>query len=128
MKKPILAILALILASLACTMHAAQVASTALPVSKVIDTGTPQPATKEATVTAVASASIELETAQVTAIEALHVRVRPGEQSPLAKPGYLYHGQTVTILDCRDGWAQIRWESGRAWVNADYLSDNMCKE
>jgi hypothetical protein len=66
----------------------------------------------------------EKETAEVTAYQSLHVRTQP-----LGKViDYLYHGDTVTILDCRDGWAQIRWETGRAWVNADYLSDNMCKE
>lgn len=65
---------------------------------------------------------------RVTAIRALNVRVRPSEQSPAYREG-LYHGSTVTLTGkCSEGWAQIEWLNGTAWVNADYLSDNKCKE
>ena len=66
-----------------------------------------------------------LVTAEVTAIEALCVRNEPMG----LRIGYLYHADAVTLTGkCQTGWAQIIWKSGRAWVNADYLSDNMCKE
>jgi hypothetical protein len=68
--------------------------------------------------------------AQVTA-DSLHVRVRPGEHSPLAKPGYLYHADSVTLTNkCSTdpaGWAEIRWQDGTAWVNARFLSENNCQ-
>jgi uncharacterized protein YgiM (DUF1202 family) len=65
--------------------------------------------------------------ARVTAAESLHVRVRPGERAAVL--GYLYNADAVTLTGlCRDGWAQIKWKNARAWVNADYLSDNQCKE
>lgn len=64
----------------------------------------------------------------VTAIRSLNVRVRPSEQSSAYKKG-LYHGDGVTLTGkCYRGWAQIEWLDGTAWVNADYLSDNKCKE
>jgi uncharacterized protein YgiM (DUF1202 family) len=67
-------------------------------------------------------------TAQVTAYQSLHVRVRPGEHSPLAKPGYLYHADPVTLTGtCQTGWAEIAWHGGTAWVNASFLSDNKCQ-
>jgi uncharacterized protein YgiM (DUF1202 family) len=85
--------------------------------------GTPAP-TPNAPKALVRSTPNELVTAEVTADEALHVR-----KEPLGTVlGYVYHGDTVTILACRDGWAQIEWQGGTAWVNADWLSDNTCKE
>jgi hypothetical protein len=121
MRKPILAILALILASVACGQYITPTPA----VSPVFDTGTPPPPTREATVTAVASASIELETVTVTASQALHVRAsRFG-----VVIGYLYNGDTVTLTNkCSHGWAEIEWQGARGWVNSDFLSDNTCKE
>jgi hypothetical protein len=67
--------------------------------------------------------------ATVTAYQSLHVRVRPGEHEPLAEPGYLYHGETVTLTSkCQTGWAQIEWQDGTAWVRAKFLSENKCSE
>jgi uncharacterized protein YgiM (DUF1202 family) len=68
--------------------------------------------------------------AVVIAAESLHVRVRPGEQQAVI--GYLYHADTVTLTgSCRSGWAQIIWHaasgSGTAWVNARFLSGEVCQ-
>jgi len=100
------------LASLACAM----------PVSVVSAVPTP---THNAPKPVVRSTPNALVDAEVTAIEALHVR-----REPLGTVlGYLYHGDTVILTStCRDGWAQIEWEGGVAWVKARYLSDNTCKE
>lgn len=129
MRKAILAILALILASLACAAHVAQSNSTPVPVSRTperFDTGTPETATKEAVTPTATLASIETATAIVTALEALHVRVRPGEQNAVL--GYLYHDDLVTLTgNCQTGWAQITWKDRPAWVNASYLSKNKCQ-
>jgi hypothetical protein len=68
-------------------------------------------------------------TAEVTAMEALHVR-----KQPLGVViGYLYHADVIQLSgQCQAGWAQIVWQdasgSGTAWVRAKYLSDNKCKE
>ncbi len=70
------------------------------------------------------SATPEPETARVIAAS-LHVRVRPGERQVVI--GYLYNADTVTLTgSCRSGWAQIEWQGATAWVNARFLSDNIC--
>jgi hypothetical protein len=85
------------------------------PVALAIPTGTMTPLpTQESAATR----------AEVQA-ESLHVR-----SSPMGlRIGYLHHADTVTLTNlCKDGWAQIIWRAGKAWVNAKYLSDNICKE
>jgi len=65
--------------------------------------------------------------AVVTAFRSLNVRKRAGEREPVV--GYLWFGERVELTGyCTRGWAEITWESGTAWVNSDYLSDNECKE
>jgi hypothetical protein len=116
----ILTFLALILlTSLACTSPVAVLTST--PTSFPTPTpNAPKP---------VRNTPNALVTAEVTAIEALHVR-----NEPLGIAiGYLYNADSVTLTgSCRAGWAQIIWHaasgSGTAWVRAKYLSDNKCKE
>lgn len=84
-------------------------AATVTPVPSPAPSGTPEP-----------------EIVYVTAAESLHVRVRPGEQQAVI--GYLYNADTVTLTDlCQDGWAQIAWNGSTAWVNASFLSDNICQ-
>jgi hypothetical protein len=66
-------------------------------------------------------------TVQVIA-DSLHVRTEPMG----LRIGYLYHADTVTLTgSCRSGWAQIVWHaasgSGTAWVNARFLSKNICQ-
>jgi hypothetical protein len=65
-----------------------------------------------------------LVTAEVTAIEALHVR-----REPLGTViGYLYHADVVQLSgSCRSGWAQIIWQERTAWASARYLSKNICQ-
>lgn len=122
MKVPILAILALILASFACGQYVTPV-PTASPVP---DTAVPATETQEAVFTVTASASIAPEAARVTAAQSLHVRVRPGEQQAVI--GYLYHSDVIYLSGkCQTGWAQIQWRGGVAWVKASFLSENKCQ-
>lgn len=66
-------------------------------------------------------------TAVVTASLSLNVRQSPGEHERVI--GALYNGDPVVMTGkCSDGWAQIEWQGGKAWVNAGYLSENKCKE
>ena len=65
--------------------------------------------------------------ARVTAFRSLNVRVERGHDKPIV--GYRWHGDLVVMTGvCDRGWAEIVWESGTAWVNADYLSKNKCSE
>jgi len=65
--------------------------------------------------------------AKVTATRSLNVRESAGEDKLVI--GYLYHGDSVTLTEkCQDGWAEILFEDGTAWVNADYLTKNKCSE
>jgi hypothetical protein len=103
----------LALVALACSVPAQVPTVSTKPVPTVLRPAPKQPTELLATVTATS----------------LHVRQQPSEKSPLVSvDSYLYHGDTVTIQDCADGWAQIEWQGGTAWVKADWLSDNECKE
>ncbi len=63
--------------------------------------------------------------ASVTAMRSLNVRASVGEDKPVV--GALYSGDPVVLTGiCLDGWAEIRWKGGTAWVNAGYLSKNKC--
>jgi hypothetical protein len=68
--------------------------------------------------------------AEVTAFQSLHVRERAGTDQIVI--GYLYHGDQVELTgQCSEdpeGWAEIVWKDGTAWVNADFLSKNKCSE
>jgi uncharacterized protein YraI len=65
--------------------------------------------------------------AQVTALRSLNVRKSVGDDQPVV--GALYNGNPVKLTgNCREGWAEIRWKVGTAWVNADYISKNICSE
>ena len=65
--------------------------------------------------------------ASVTAVQSLNVRQRAGEDQKVI--GALYAGDDVILTgECSDGWAEIIWAESVAWVNADFISDNLCKE
>lgn len=65
--------------------------------------------------------------ADVTAARSLNVRERAGEYERVI--GALYFQDIVTLTgSCAHGWAEILWNSGTAWVNADYLTKNKCSE
>lgn len=65
--------------------------------------------------------------ADVTALQSLNVRKRAGEDQEVA--GYVFSGDSVILTgNCEQGWAEIVWGDGTAWVNADYLSENKCSE
>lgn len=67
------------------------------------------------------------ETAIVTAARSLNVRERAGVGNRVID--VLSVGNSVKLTGaCLNGWAEIRWKNKTAWVNADYLSDNFCKE
>ncbi len=64
---------------------------------------------------------------RVIADTSLNVRQFPGENETVI--GYLYKANTVTLTNrCSDGWAEIIWEEGVAWVNSRYLSKNKCQK
>jgi hypothetical protein len=100
---------------LACTLPSATTAPTtpAPTVVKAATTVPPKPKAPDNTLT----------TVQVTATT-LHVRTEPMG----LRIGYLYHADTVTLTgSCRDGWAQISWGGTVAWVNARFLSGEVCQ-
>jgi hypothetical protein len=107
-------VLVLVLSVLACALPSGTTVPTT-PASTVVKAATtvpPKPKTPDNTLT----------TVQVTATT-LHVRTEPMG----LRIGYLYYANTVTLTgSCRSGWAQIRWQDGTAWVNARFLSDNIC--
>ena len=64
----------------------------------------------------------------VTATQSLNIRERAGWKQ-VRVLGVLYHGDEVILTGtCSDGWAEIVWEDGTAWVNARFLSKNKCSE
>ena len=114
-------LLTLVLASLACDMSVGGPVSTVTPVLTRTPnaTGTPLPTPSDT--------PNALGNAEVTAFEALHVRAEPSHQADVVD--YLFVGEEVTLTgECQDGWAQIEWADGTAWVRAKFLSDNLCKE
>lgn len=117
-------VLVLVLSALACTMPAPTTAG-----GTVVKTPTTPPKSVVKPLTTVGKPDNTLTTVVVTAIQSLHVRVRPGEQEPLAEDGYLYNGNTVTLTNlCKNGWAEIVWKQSVAWVNSKYLSRNDCQK
>ena len=64
--------------------------------------------------------------ATVTATRSLNVRKDPGNRARVI--GALFSGDRVELTGlCRDGWAQIVWKDSTAWVNASFLSENICQ-
>jgi uncharacterized protein YgiM (DUF1202 family) len=101
---------------LACVMSAGAVPSVGEPTPKVLETSIPSP-TLSPTL---------YPTHRVTAARSLNVRQTPGTQARVI--GALYTDDPVQMTGkCKTGWAEIVWKTGRAWVNAGYLSDNLCK-
>lgn len=109
------AILFLVAVSLACTIEVPATETTLVPTATrmISATRAPNPtATRRAVVTATRS---------------LNVRAARGLQARVLDN--VYHGDTVALTGrCDQGWAEIIWEDGTAWVNADYLSKNKCSE
>ena len=117
MKRIILSISILCVASLACSIRLGGNAETS----------------QDANITASSTARLAPITtptparASVTALQSLNVRQRAGEYQKVI--GALYAGDLVTLTgDCSDGWAEIIWSDSVAWVNSDYLSENRCKK
>ena len=51
------------------------------------------------------------------------LNVRSGAGTGYSRVGYLYHGNSVSILkDCGNGWYQISYGSGSAYVCAEYIT------
>ena len=112
MKKPILAILALILASLACEVHAAQSVPTVTPVSVVSDTATPEIASLPEAKTPTASPTAPgKDTATIQAT----VYVRQSADASSDAIGSLKTGDTVEIVKCAGQWCEIKRPSGYVW-------------
>jgi hypothetical protein len=83
------------------------------------------PATKTPERLVMATVAAPVMTAEVTAYS-LHVRQSAGHDKLVL--GYLYQDDLVVMTgSCQDGWAQIRWNDGTAWVSARYLSGNSCQ-
>lgn len=114
-RRDFLLLVALFLASCAPIIKPLELTATPAPTSPIPATS-PAPSGTPAPITA-----------HVIAYS-LNVRQTPDEYGLVL--GYLYHGNQVELTEkCTDdGWAEIIWNGGTAWVNADYLSDNLCKE
>src|ERR1043165_9593468 len=113
-----LPLLALLLSACAPVIHPLEPSQTPTP-TKVIPTKTP------------ALSLVRNDTlAKVTVSQSLNVRQSPGKTARVI--GYLYRGNQVVMTGkcSRDpkGWAEIKWKNGTAWINARFLSDNLCKE
>lgn len=111
---PRAALLALVMTVLACQLQAPHAVMAVM-------TPTPMPAPKPIR----AVMTLYPGTARVIAIQSLNVRQAPGHDNPVI--GALYHGNTVVMTGkCHAGWAEIRWKSSTAYVNARYLSGDPC--
>lgn len=100
---------------------------TSLEPAIVIRAATPSVTSEETAEKPVTSPTNSPKIADVTAIQSLNVRQRAGEHERVI--GALYHGDQVTLTgNCAKGWAEIVWKDGTAWVNADYLSENKCRD
>ena len=65
-------------------------------------------------------------TADVTALQSLNVRAGPDVTFRVL--AVLSSGRRVAVIsECRAGWVRIRFDDRTGWVNADYLSGNLCK-
>lgn len=115
MKKPILAILALILASVACGQY---ITPTPEAVAAV-DTGTPLSPTRTATVPTATPQVIP--TDQQAAIVQAVVNVRNAPDGDVI--GYLLPGENVTVYECTDEWCRVE----QGWIWRGCLSDNPAK-
>jgi len=63
--------------------------------------------------------------AAVSALRALNVRAGNGVTFGVA--GYLWAGEVVEVIgECVNGWTRIRAGDLRGWVNADYLTGEIC--
>jgi uncharacterized protein YgiM (DUF1202 family) len=105
-KVPILAILALILASLACMEQIATATPTATLSPSPAPSATPTP---ESTQTSVPAAQ-DVQTATIQAT--VYVRAEPDASSP--EIGSLTTGEVVEIVTCAGDWCQIEPE-GYVW-------------
>lgn len=116
---PILAGLAILAVSLACSTQARAVSTQApAPILAKVSTPRSVPAVPE-------KAKTELR-ATVSALQSLNVREKPTRRSPGL--GVLYSGDQVILTgECRAGWAGIRYRDGRAWVDGRYLSGDRCE-
>ena len=108
--KTILAVLTLILASIACT-NAAPQSTIAAPQVKG-DTQTPQNATQ----------TVSLSVSRVTAASAVNVRNQPSEHGDWL--GYKYSGDVVTVIECVGKWARI---GDGQYVNGRYIDNGVCQ-
>lgn len=66
--------------------------------------------------------------AEVTAMKALNVRQHPGENEIILTT--LLSGSVVEVTGaCTEtGWVKISFDNAFGWVNADYLSGDICDE
>jgi len=64
--------------------------------------------------------------ATVTAIQSLHLRAEPNEKARVV--GYLFNGESVTILTNGALWWEISTQQGRGWSRAKYLQAGECSE
>ena len=86
--------------------------------SKVTDS-TPKPETKPETTTKPETEATSTKTMYVTA-NSLNVRKGPGTNYSVV--GSLKSGKEVAVISTSNGWAKINFNSGTAYVSADYLS------
>lgn len=91
---------------------------TLTPTMTLTPSATPDPATSTPT---------PLPVFEVTALRSLNVRVQPGEDQAVIL--VLDAGEDVQFTGlCDAGWAQIALPDSLAWVNARYLSGQICDD
>jgi hypothetical protein len=112
---PILAILALILASLACGQQIVTPAPTAQP-SPLSPSATPAP-----TVTPTATPHEEHEEdVQTATVRAALVNVRTEPEGEVV--GQLEAGTDVRVIECADGWCEVEADELTGWIFQGCLS------
>ena len=120
MNKTIMLILLLTLASLACGLTTVPLPAT-MPKPALAPVPY-EPDTFDSLRTAPKARSVT-----VTAIEAVHVRALPDPKS--ASLAILLHGEPVTVTgECQGTWAAVEWNGGVGWVNAEYISGDVCEQ
>lgn len=112
MRKPILAILALILASLSCGQY---ITPTPASIESVTSTVTSQPITQTVTVPTTALSPSVTAQAQTSTIRRALVNVHDATGAVI---GQLAEGQTVTVNKCTNNWCEVSTDviSGVVWI------------
>lgn len=124
MTKPILALMFLILAILACKKASPcdlDPAACVTPTAASIESATPSPTPAPRTATPAPEATQSITADVMAAI--VRVRVEP-DGKPVTPEQYVYAGQSVTVLEYSDDGEWVRIAEPAGWVWRGCVSDN----